>query len=357
MSEKEIKAKIGISHGDINGIGYEIILKTFADSRMLEMCTPILYGSAKIATYYKKAMAVSDFIFNPIKSAEQAGNKKFNIISINNEEIKIEPGKSTSIAGELAFASLEAAITDVQKGLLDALVTAPINKKNIQSPSFDFPGHTEYLQKRLNTDDSLMIMVCNKLRIGILTSHLALQDVPKAITVDFLLKKIKTMSHSLQRDFAIHRPKIAVLALNPHAGDGGVIGKEDMNVVEPAIKKAQEQGLLVHGPYPADGFFGSQEYAKFDGVLAMYHDQGLIPFKLLSFKEGVNFTAGLPIVRTSPSHGTAYELAGKDKASSESFRQAVYLACDILNNRKMYDEITKDPLKISQPRNEKDEDI
>lgn len=338
------KIKLAITHGDINGVGYEVILKTFADSRMLEQCTPVLYGSSKVATYHKNLLAQNDLTFVNARDAKNLQHNKFNIINITSEEIKIDVGKSTEVAGQLSSLALERACEDLMNGDVDVLVTAPINKKNIQSKTFDFPGHTEYLSQKFGTK-SLMMMVCDRIRIGIVTNHLPLREVPNTITKELLLEKIGIMNQSLKRDFGITRPKIAVLALNPHAGDNGVIGDDDQRVVAPAIQEAINRHMLVYGPYPSDGFFGSSEFNNFDGVLALYHDQGLIPFKLMSFTEGVNFTAGLPYIRTSPAHGTAYEIAGKDKASEQSFRSAVYLACNILRNRKEYDALTENSLK------------
>lgn len=347
MEDKNNKSRIrlAISQGDINGISYEVILKTFSDSRMYDICTPILYGSTKVASYHKKLLALhQDMTFNAIREAREAGDRKFNVINLTNDEIKIEVGKLTDVAGAQSRLSLNRACEDLKKGDVDVLVTAPISKKNIQSQDFDFPGHTEYLSHQFGCS-SLMMMVCDRIRIGIVTNHLALKDVPAAITHNLLFDKIMLMNESLKRDFGVPMPKIAVLALDPHAGDNGVIGNFDMNVVKPVINEVQNKGVLAYGPYPSDGFFGNSEFNKFDGVLALYHDQGLIPFKLMSFTEGVNYTAGLPYVRTSPAHGTAFDIAGKDKASEQSFRRAVYLACDILNNRKEYDELTSDPLQ------------
>lgn len=339
------KIKVAITQGDINGISYEVILKTFADSRMLEHCTPILYGSTKAASYHKKLIPSipQDMSFSAIHDPAQAQERKFNVINLVADEIKIDVGKSTDVAGQMSRLALERACDDLGNGLVDVLVTAPINKKNIQSDTFDFPGHTEYLSHKFG-GDSLMMMVCDKIRIGIVTNHLALKDVPGAITKELLMKKIALMHESLKRDFGIPMPKIAVLALDPHSGDNGVIGTQDEQVVKPAIDESYASGILAYGPYPSDGFFGSNEFNKFDGVLALYHDQGLIPFKLMSFTEGVNYTAGLNIIRTSPAHGTAYDIAGKNKASEQSFRHAVNLACDILRHRKEYAELTADPL-------------
>ncbi len=323
-----------------------MIIKTFNDNRMLDFCTPILYGSSKVLSYYKKLMPQQggEFAYNAIHDAKEAVEKRFNVLNITQDEVKIDMGKSTDVAGQLSRLSLEMACQDLKDGKVDVVVTAPINKKNIQSADFDFPGHTEYFSNRFEAE-SLMMMVCDKIRIGIMTNHLPLQAVPAAVTRELLKEKIELMYVSLRRDFGINMPKIAVLALDPHAGDNGVIGSQDMQVVKPAIDEAQQNGILAYGPFPSDGFFGSSEFSKYDAVLALYHDQGLIPFKLMSFTEGVNFTAGLPVVRTSPSHGTAYALAGKGMASEQSFRSAVYLACNVFRNRKEYDELTKDPLK------------
>ena len=338
--------KLAITHGDINGVGYEVILKTFSDSRMFEHCTPILYGSTKVASYHKKLLGQlhQDFNFHSIADASQAVEKKFNVINLTQDEVKIDIGKSTDVAGLLSRQALDRACEDLRNGTVDVLVTAPINKKNIQSNDFDFPGHTEYLSSQFH-GDSLMMMVCDRIRIGIVTNHLSLREVPDAITPELLMSKIELMHQSLRRDFGIPMPKIAVLAIDPHAGDKGVIGSQDMDVVKPTIDAAMAKGMLTYGPYPSDGFFGSSEFNKFDGVLALYHDQGLIPFKLMSFTDGVNYTAGLPIIRTSPAHGTGYDIAGKDKASEQSFRSAVFLACTIQKNRLEYDELNRDPLK------------
>ena len=342
---QEKKIKVAISHGDINGVGYEVILKTFGDSRMYDFCTPILYGSTKVASYHKKLLTSmpGEMTFTSIRDASEAQDRKFNVINLTQEEVKIDLGKSTDIAGRLSRESLNRACADLKAGTVDVLVTAPINKRNIQADDFDFPGHTEYLSHQFGCS-SLMLMVCDRIRIGIVTNHLALKDVPNALTHDLLLEKITLMNQSLKRDFGITIPKIAILALDPHAGDNGVIGDFDLKVIRPVIDEAQANGILAYGPFPSDGFFGSSEFNKFDGVLALYHDQGLIPFKLMSFTEGVNYTAGLPYVRTSPAHGTGYDIAGKDRASEQSFRSAVYLACNILKNRIEYDQLTANPL-------------
>ena len=347
MTDKnDKKIKVAITHGDINGVGYEVILKTFGDSRMFDLCTPIVYGSTKVASYHKKLLTSmpQEMQFTSVRDAAEAQDRKFNFINLTQEEIKIDLGKSTEVAGRLSRESLNRACADLKAGKVDVLVTAPINKRNIQAPDFDFPGHTEYLSHQFGSS-SLMMMVCDRIRIGIMTNHYALKDVPGALTHNLLYDKMMLMNESLKRDFGITRPKIAVLALDPHAGDDGVIGDFDKKVIRPVIDEVQGKGVLAYGPFPSDGFFGSSEFNKFDGVLALYHDQGLIPFKLMSFTEGVNYTAGLPYVRTSPAHGTGYDIAGKDKASEQSFRSAVYLACNILRNRKEYDELNADPLK------------
>ena len=348
MEEKKEKTRIrlAISQGDINGVGYEVILKTFSDNRMFDVCTPILYGSSKVASYHKKLLTsvTQEMNFNSIRDASEAQDRRYNVLNLTQEEIKIDLGKSTEVAGRLSRESLNRACADLKAGKVDVLVTAPINKRNIQADDFDFPGHTEYLSHQFGCG-SLMMMVCDRIRIGIVTNHLALKDVPNALTHNLLYDKIMLMNESLKRDFRITTPKIAVLALDPHAGDDGVIGDFDKRVIRPVIDEVQGKGVLAYGPFPSDGFFGSSEFNKFDGVLALYHDQGLIPFKLMSFTEGVNYTAGLPYVRTSPAHGTGYDIAGKDCASEQSMRSAVYLACNILRNRQEYDELTANPLK------------
>ena len=353
----ESTIRLGISQGDINGIGYEVLLKCFSDSRMLEGCTPVLYGSSNVASYHKKLINANDFPFVNVRSAEQAEPHKFNILNIIQEEVKIDIGQPTEIGGKLAAMSLDYACHDLMNGKLDAIVTNPINKKNIQSETFNFPGHTEYLTKKFGAEESLMIMTCHDIHIGIMTNHLPLAQVPKVITKELILRKLRVMDASLKRDFGIRMPKIAVLALNPHAGDRGLIGTEDDSIVAPAIREAFDNGILAFGPYPADGFFGNGSMRDFDGVMALYHDQGLIPFKLMSFTEGVNFTAGLPFVRTSPAHGTAYEIAGKNIASAQSFRNAVFLALDIIRNRREYDALSANTLRSARRDNIVDEDI
>lgn len=348
--------KIGITHGDVNSISYEVILKSLHDTRIFEYFTPILYGSSKVASYHRKALNLADISFNVIRSANQAVDGKINLVNVVTQEVKVELGQSTDVAGKAAYFALEAATIDLGEGLIDALVTGPINKQNIQSKDFNFPGHTEYLAKKFNTDDFLMLMVSHHMRIGVITGHVALREVPGMISQDLIMQKIRILNHSLQRDFGIRKPKIAIMGLNPHAGDRGITGIEEETIIIPTIQKAFDEGIMVFGPYPADGFFGSPNMDNFDGVLAMYHDQGLIPFKAMAFQSGVNFTAGLPHVRTSPAHGTGYELAGKNIASPESFREAIYMAMDVVRNRRLFDQINLNPLKISALEEDSDAD-
>jgi len=341
------KIKLGISVGDINGIGMEVIIKTFQDSRMLDICIPIVYGSSKVSSFHRKVLQINDFSFNIIKSAKEANLKKPNIIDCWNEDVEITLGQSNEVGGKYALASLEAATEDLKNGDIDALVTAPINKENIQSETFKFPGHTEYLTDKFE-GNSLMLMVNDNLKIGVSTNHIPLSKVANILTADAIFGKLKILNKALIQDFCITSPRIAVLGLNPHAGDNGLIGKEEEDIIIPAIDNAKSIGINTFGPYPADGFFGSGNYQKFDAILAMYHDQGLIPFKALSFGEGTNFTAGLNIIRTSPDHGVAYEIAGQNKAEESSFRQAVYAACDIYKNRAFAAEINENPLPLAK---------
>lgn len=346
-ADKRLRVRAGITHGDLNGIGYEIIIKTFTDQRMMDAITPVVYGVSKVASYHRKMVSSGDFNFNLVKHADAANPKRPNIVNCYEQEVKIDLGKSTEIAGELAFLALEKATADLEEKHIDVLVTAPINKKNIQSEKFHFPGHTEYLAEKFHAVDVLMLMVSHNLRIGVVTGHIPISKVSEELSSELILKKLRIMDESLKKDFNIPRPRIALLGLNPHAGDNGLLGKEEETIIGPAIKEAFDQGILAYGPYAADGFFGSSTYTSFDGVLAMYHDQGLIPFKALSFDSGVNYTAGLPVVRTSPAHGTAYEIAGKDTASPESMRAAIFLACDIFRNRKQFKQMNKNPLPLN----------
>ncbi len=351
------KITIGISHGDINGISYEVILKSLEDSRVLEICTPVIYGSPKVAAYHKKAIGMEEMNLNNIRHAAEAAGNRINIINCIDDSIRVELGKSTKQAGESSFTALKTAVNDLKNEAIDALVTGPINKQNIQSDNFRYSGHTEYLMDMFGVDDVLMLMVSNYMRVGVVTSHVPIADLASLITKENVLSKIRILNQSLQKDFNIRKPKIAVLGLNPHAGDEGLIGIEEQESIIPAIEETKRQNTLVFGPFPADGFFGSGAFRKFDGILAMYHDQGLIPFKTISQDEGVNFTAGLPVVRTSPAHGTAFELAGKGEASHTSFRNALYLATDIIRNREFYDEINANPLPSTYTGSDKDDDI
>jgi 4-hydroxythreonine-4-phosphate dehydrogenase len=343
METKTIVA--GISHGDINGIGYEVIIKTLMDPMINDICIPVVYGSPKVAAYHRKALNVNNFSFNNIRSADEANYRKANMINCLGDDIRVELGKSTPQGGEAALVSLEKAVEDLMNGSIDVLVTAPIDKHNIQSESFNFKGHTEYLKSKAGAEDVLMFMISESMRIGVATGHVPLKNVPELLTTQLLVRNIKLMNQSLMLDFGIRKPRIAVLGLNPHAGDNSLLGTEEAEIILPAIKQAEKDGILAFGPFPADGFFGAGSFVKFDGILAMYHDQGLTPFKALSFDTGVNFTAGLPFVRTSPVHGTAFSIAGKGEASENSFRHAIYQACNIFRNRKMYEEISKNPLK------------
>ncbi|MCP4520887.1 MAG: 4-hydroxythreonine-4-phosphate dehydrogenase PdxA [Cytophagales bacterium] len=324
---------LGISIGDMNGIGLEVIMKTFADTRILRQCTPVIYGSSKIIGQYKKSLKNTKFNYNIIEKAENAQSRKINLVQCVGDDVEVSLGKVTNEGGNVAFASLKVATQDLCTGKVHALVTAPINKKNIQNDEFQFPGHTEYLTEQSGERDSLMLLICDELRIGVITGHIPVGRIAQSITPTKIKNKVNILNQSLKNDFGIERPKIAVLGLNPHAGDNGLLGQEEEEIIKPAIQELKENGTLVFGPYSADGFFGSFEFKKFDAVLAMYHDQGLIPFKTIAFEKGVNFTAGLPVIRTSPDHGTAYDIAGKDIASPESFREAVYKACDIAQQK------------------------
>jgi 4-hydroxythreonine-4-phosphate dehydrogenase len=339
------KIIIGITQGDINGIGYEVIMKTLNDPRILEMCTPVVYGSPKVAAYHRKALNMESFNFNSVRNAVEADPRKVNIVNCIDDNVRVELGKISDVAGEASYMALEAAVQDLKAGTIDALVTAPISKDNIQSEKFNFPGHTEFLAEQFNTDNYVMLMVSEMMKLGVVTTHVPISKVSSLITKEAIIKKLRIMAASLEQDFSIKKPRIAVLGLNPHAGDGGLLGSEENEIIIPAIEQAKEQGILAIGPYPADGFFGSGDYAKFDAILAMYHDQGLTPFKVISFERGVNYTAGLPVIRTSPAHGTAFDIAGEGKASPDSFREALYLAIDVYKSRALYKEISKNPLK------------
>ena len=338
------KIRVAITQGDTNGVGYEVIFKVFEDPTMLELCTPIIYGSSKIAAYHKKALN-KETNFSVINSAEEARDGRLNLLSCFEDEIKVEFGQPSEEAGGAAFKALDRAMTDFRKGLYDVLVTAPINKATIQSPGFHFPGHTEYIETSLGEGKkALMILMNDRLRVALVTTHLPIKDVATAITKESIMEKATIFHQALKRDFRISNPRIAVLALNPHAGDNGLLGAEEKNIISPAIEALAKKGIQAFGPYPADGFFGAGTFNYFDGVLAMYHDQGLAPFKTIALDNGVNYTAGLPIIRTSPDHGTAYDIAGQDKADENSMRQAIYTAIDVFRNRQFYDEPLQNPL-------------
>lgn len=350
------KLRIGISIGDINGIGLEVILKTLSNPDILNFCTPVVYGSSKVVSYHKNIVDI-DFQFQSTRSAQQVTPDKINIVNCWQDNVNITLGKPSEISGMYAFRALEMAVQELKHGLIDALVTAPINKHAMQMANFPFPGHTEYLTKELgNGSESVMLMVSDNLRIGLITNHLPIREVADAITPELIAKKLRILNETLRIDFGIDKPTIAVLGLNPHAGDEGVLGDEEETIIHPVIQEAKEKGILAMGPFPADGFFGSGQYKKFDAILAMYHDQGLIPFKALSFGNGVNFTAGLDYVRTSPDHGTAYDIAGKNEADPSSFREALFLAIEIAKNRYEYAEDHANPLVRKEKLREEEGD-
>ena len=339
------KIRVGITQGDINGVGFEVILKTFAEPMMTEMCTPVVYGSPKVAAYHRKSLDLSTN-FSIINSAADAESGRLNVVNCTADDVKVEFGKPEAESGKAALDSLEKAIEDYREGLIDVIVTAPINKHTIQSDDFSFPGHTEYMQQRLGEGkDALMILLNGDLRVALVTGHIPVSRIAERLTKELIQKKMRIFNEALKNDFGISRPRIAVLALNPHAGDDGLLGEEEQQVIVPAMQEMAQKGVLCYGPFPADGFMGSGSFAHFDGVLAMYHDQGLAPFKALAMDDGVNFTAGLPVVRTSPAHGTAYDIAGKGVASEGSFRQAVFLAMDIYRHRLNEEAIHVNPLR------------
>ena len=342
----ENKVIVGISQGDINGIGLEIILKTLIEPEISEICIPVLFSSQKTVSYFRKALSLEDFNFNSLRDFKELHTKKPNVFICYEEEVLIELGKASVDSGKYAKLALEQATTALIEKKIDVLVTAPINKHAMQEAGFNYPGHTEYLGEKLG-GKPLMLLCADKLRVAVVSGHVAIKDVAQSITEQNVLVKIEQLNNSLIKDFGIRKPKIAVLGLNPHAGENGKMGNEEEMAISPAIRKAQET-MFVHGPYSADGFFGNNTQSQFDGVLAMYHDQGLIPFKTLAFNNGVNFTAGLNYIRTSPDHGTAYEIAGKNMADASSFRESICAAIDIFKNRQLYAEISANPL-ISNP--------
>jgi 4-hydroxythreonine-4-phosphate dehydrogenase len=348
--QKNDKIKLAISIGDPNGIGMEVIVKALRDPAILDFCTPLVYGHFKFARFVRRTLDIQDFSFNPITKAEQANPKLVNLVEVWKDDMELQPGESTVEGGQYALKSLQAAVGDLASNKVDALVTAPINKNNIKSEAFPFNGHTEFLAHYSNEEFPLMLLVSEGLRIATLTGHVPLSEVAGLISKELILKKLSVFQQSLQSDFGIHRPVIAVLGLNPHAGDKGTLGSEEQEFIIPAIERARQAGMLVTGPFASDGFFGSGAWKKVDGVLAMYHDQGLIPFKTIAFESGVNYTAGLPIVRTSPDHGTAYDLVGKNVADEQSMRNAIYLAVDIYKKRREFKDLSANALKTeNQP--------
>ncbi|MBN2481121.1 MAG: 4-hydroxythreonine-4-phosphate dehydrogenase PdxA [Bacteroidales bacterium] len=338
------KIILGITQGDINGIGYEVIIKSLMDNRIFDLCIPVIYGSPKVASYHRKALNIENFGFNTIRSADEAIMRRANIINCTDDDARVELGKISQAAGEASYKALETACADMEAGSIDALVTGPVNKMNIQSEKFSFPGHTEFLATRFKAGGVLMLMINDLMRVAVVTTHKPLSKVHEFITIESVLEKLRILNRSLRIDFLLSSPRIAVLGLNPHAGDEGLLGREEIDIIKPALELAKAEKIMAFGPFPADGFFGAGTYKQFDAVLAMYHDQGMIPFKALTVEGGVNYTAGLPVVRTSPAHGTAFELAGKNEASPESFRKAIYLACDIFKNRNSYSELSDNPL-------------
>lgn len=339
------KIRVGITQGDTNGIGLEVTMKALADEMMLDLCTPVIYGSSKVLSYHRKAIDMPQFSVHVIKTAEAIKDGVVNMNDVIADEVKVELGEPGKQAGKAAFDALESAVADLKAGLIDVLVTAPINKENMQSEQFHFPGHTEYLQASAGDGGKAMMVMCSgTLRVALVTIHVPLAQVAQAITKEAILERLHTFDASLRRDFGLERPRIAVLGLNPHSGENGLLGNEENDIIAPAIAQAYDEHILAFGPYAADGFFGHEQWQRFDGVLAMYHDQGLAPFKAVARDGGVNFTAGLPIVRTSPDHGTGYDIAGQNVANAASMRQAIFLAIDICRNRAQHDEAVANPL-------------
>lgn len=340
------KIRVGITHGDMNGIGYEVIMKALDNPTMTELCTPIVYGSSKALSYHRKALDLPNVNFNMVPRAEDATDGVNNLVEVINEEVKIELGTPTESAGKAALTALKRAADDLRNGIVDVLVTAPINKDTIQSDEFHFPGHTEYLESRIGEGNKALMILCNdELRVALVSTHLPIAKVPEAVTKEAITEKLAIFNESLTKDFGIIKPRIAVLALNPHAGENGMLGTEEKEIIVPAIEEAYGNKILAFGPYAADGFFGSEQHKRFDGVLAMYHDQGLAPFKTIAMEDGVNFTAGLPYVRTSPDHGTGYDIAGSNQANEASLRAAIYKAIDIFRCRNRYYEMRTNPLR------------
>lgn len=344
MSDQK-RPVVGISVGDLNGIGIEIIIKTFSDSRILELCTPVVFASNKVINFYKKSIPELTLNYSNIKEISKANPKQLNIFTVWEEDVEIQPGQMTETGGKYGVKSLQVAVKALKEKSIDALVTAPLNKFTMQSSEFNFTGHTPFLKEAFQADDVLMLMIAENMKVALLTEHLAIMDVAKNISKEQIIKKIQLLKNSLIKDFGVERPRIAVLGLNPHAGDEGLVGKEEKEIIRPAILESKKNDCIVMGPYSADAFFARGNHEKFDAVLAMYHDQGLIPFKSLALGEGTNFTAGIPTIRTSPDHGTAFDIAGKNIADESSFRAAIFSAIDIFDTRNSYQDMRRNPLK------------
>ena len=336
---------VGISVGDLNGIGIELIIKTFSDNRIMDFCTPIVFASSKVLNFYRKLSPDVSINYTSIKEISRAIPKQLNVINVWEEDVDIQPGQMNETGGKYGVRSLQAAVQALKEKTIDALITAPLHKFTMQSSEFNFTGHTPYLQQAFQAEDVLMLMIAENMRVGLLTEHVAIGEVARQITKEKIIQKINLLKNSLKKDFGIEKPKIAILGLNPHAGDEGLVGKEEKEIIRPAVLESKKNDVIVMGPYSADAFFARGNHEKFDAVLAMYHDQGLIPFKSLAIGEGTNFTAGLPVVRTSPDHGTAFDIAGKNKADESSFRAAVFAAIEICDTRISYDDMRKNPMK------------
>jgi 4-hydroxythreonine-4-phosphate dehydrogenase len=345
---------VGITIGDINGVGPEVLVKALRDQRILSSFTPVVYGTNKALGYYKKHLNLQEFNYQTVKSASDAQSKKINLVNVTTEEIELTPGVPSEKSGAVSFKALELATQDLSEGKIDVLVTAPISKENIQKAGFSFPGHTEYLAEMSGVEEALMILISQDLRVALVTTHIPVSEVSKQLTKEKLVQKIKLLELTLRKDFNILKPKIAIFGLNPHAGENGKIGMEEQQIINPVISQLKNEGMLIYGPFAADGYFGSKARNQYDGVLAMYHDQGLAAFKALAFEDGVNFTAGLPIIRTSPDHGTAFDIAGKDHASEQSMRSALFEAVDIWKTRRNNKEMSKNPLVVQAVKDKKD---
>ncbi len=332
--KKEYKPIIGIAIGDVNGIGPEVVIKALNDNRITKHLTPVIYADGKVISFYRKLLNLHQFNYNQTKSIDKLQYRKVNVINLNEQNIEVTPGTATKEGGNYALVSLRRCLNDLKAGKIQAMVTAPLSKDLVQSEEFTFPGHTEYLTQEDEAQDSLMFLVADELRVGVVTGHIPLKDVPKQVTEERLSQKLELMISSLKKDFGIKKPRVAILGLNPHAGENGLLGEEEEKVIAPVINEFRNKGHLIFGPFPSDGFFGNTQYRAYDAILAMYHDQGLIPFKNIAFSNGVNFTAGLSFIRTSPDHGTAFNIAGKNEADETSLRSALFCAADIINNRK-----------------------